>query len=239
MREQSAAPDSWLVFCDAGCPAWLFEEPHEIGAGLFDVVTLHEPWGRAPLSRAVAEVTDRPYLITTRLDSDDAIGIDFISQVQEQFEQQDSMYVNLLCGLQLDRSGQVFRYDYPDNPFISYIERVDGVPRTVFQHPQHGKCRTLADVRDVVSDPMWMQVIHGGNLMNTIRGPRVAPGLVERVVKMDLDYDRQTQGAALFLQGIASWVSLMGRWARTPGHARVYLRAQRLKRKGTTVLARG
>ncbi len=238
MRTQTTPPDEWLVFCDADSPDWLRRKLSALGEGLFRVVWLEEPWGPVPLRRAVAEVVDRPYLITTRFDSDDALGVEFISLVQSQFAGQDQMYVNLLRGLQLDRSGQVFRCDYPQNPFISLIERVGEEPRTVFQNFRHLKSRTMAPVRDVVADPSWVQIIHGGNLVNSILGPRVSPRLVRETVEMDLDYDAQTRGIRLAAQWLVSWPRLAARWARHPGLARTYLEARRLRRRGTITLDR-
>lgn len=238
MRSQITPPDRWLVFCDADAPDWLKEELPALGEGLFDVVWLGEPWGYGPLRRAVAAVADRPYLITTRFDSDDALGVEFVSLVQAQFEEQDQMYVNLLRGLQLDRSGRVFRCDYPSNPFISLIERIEGEPRTVFQHFQHTKSRTMAPVREVVAAPAWVQVIHGGNLMNSIRGARVSPTIAGRTVRMDLDYDTGTRGARLAGQWLTSWGGLLARWARHPSLARTYVEARGLERSGTVTLDR-
>lgn len=235
MRAQSVRPDYWLVFCDAEAPGWLKQELAELGRGLFGTVWLQEPWGHGPLRRAVAHVADRPFLITTRFDSDDALGVEFVSLVQSQFEHQEAMYVNLLCGLQVDRSGQVFRFDYPQNPFISFIERIDGIPKTVFQSFQHGKSLTYAPVRSVVSEPAWVQVIHGGNLLNSVRGPRVSPRLVQALVSMDLPYD-DTHGLRLLGQWIVSWGKLVVLWARRPWIARTYFAAWRLRARGTVTL---
>jgi hypothetical protein len=236
VRTQTTRPDHWLVFCDADSPDWLREQLPALGAGLFKVVWLEEPWGHAPLRRAVAEVADRPYLITTRFDSDDALGKRFVSLVQSQFAGQGQMYVNLLRGLQVDRSGQVFRCDYWQNAFISLIERLDGQPRTVFQSFHHPSSRKLAPVRNVVTDPAWVQVIHGGNLANLILGPRVSPELVRETVDMELDYDTETHGARLAAQWLASWPRLAAHCARHPGLARTYLEGQRFLHRGTTTL---
>ena len=236
MRAQRTRPDRWLVFCDADSPGWLREALEELGEGLFDVVWLDEPWGHTVLRRAVAAVADRPFLITTRLDSDDVLGVDFVTLVQGEFRGQTSMYINLLCGLQLDRSGQFYRYDYPQNAFISYVEKLSGEPRTVFQQFQHGRSLTMAPVRNVVSQWAWVQVIHGGNLSNYVRGPRVSPRKIPAVIEMDLDYDRTTTGVRLLLQWAASWVKLWGRWLIHPKAPVAYAKGQWLRWRGTTTL---
>lgn len=238
MRAQTLQADDWLVFCDRNAPAWLVEELEALADGAFTPVWLDEPWSHAALRKAVSEVADRRYLITTRLDSDDALGRRFVELVQREFRRQDAEYVNLLRGYQVERSGQVFHYDYAQNPFISLIERVEGrgEPRTVFQSFGHRQSRSLAPVRNVVTRPAWMQVIHGANLANEVRGPRASPRAVMRDVDMALDYDRSVRPLTLVRQWARSWARLMRLWMRRPHLAREYLEAWNLGVRGTTTL---
>jgi hypothetical protein len=187
----------------------------------------------------VEEVAQRPFLITTRLDSDDAIGTRFVEVVQAQFDEQEALYVDLVRGLQVDRTGQVFRYDYPLNPLISFIERRDGSPRTVFQSFRHGDSRRHAPVRAVITSPMWVQVVHGGNLMNAVRGPRVHPRAAS-TVEMDLPYRNSVGTVALLRERTASWARLLWLWARHPRQMKDYLSAKGVVAQGTQTLpARG
>ncbi|MBG9891000.1 hypothetical protein ABE10_31605, partial [Bacillus toyonensis] len=66
------------------------------------------------------------HLLTTRLDSDDALGIRFVEKVGAHAHGQiaaglspDGLYLNATRGLQLDRRGLVFQLDYSSNAFIS------------------------------------------------------------------------------------------------------------------------
>jgi hypothetical protein len=43
MRAQTMLPDRWLVFVDDQSSAWLIDELHALGAGVFDVVRLSQP----------------------------------------------------------------------------------------------------------------------------------------------------------------------------------------------------
>lgn len=87
-----------------------------------------EPFRRDSFARPVAELTGTgpaPYLITTRIDSDDAMAVDFMAAVQAQFGRQERLFVNFTRGVQIDRTGAVYRSDVLSNPFVSLIERRD------------------------------------------------------------------------------------------------------------------
>jgi uncharacterized protein (UPF0297 family) len=47
------------------------------------------------------ESKDKPYLITTRIDNDDSIHIDFINEVQKQFNQQEYQAIDFIKGYSL------------------------------------------------------------------------------------------------------------------------------------------
>lgn len=190
LARQSVRAFTWLVFFDARAPQWLRDEVAELAPGLFTPVWLDEPWSLTGIQREVAAVTSAPYLITTRLDSDDGLAVRFVEDVQSRFAQQDGLYVNFLRGVQVERGGQMFRYDEPSNPFISYIEkRVDGVPpRTVFQDFGHGRSGLHAPLLNIIGPPRWLQIVHGGNVLNEIRGLRERPGPANREFDVELPY---------------------------------------------------
>lgn len=178
LAHQSVKNSRWLVFFDASTPNWLRAEIEVLRPGLSEPVFLDEPWSYSVLQRAVEELIQAPCLITTRLDSDDAVAVRFIEQIQADLGHQYGQYINLMHGVWVERSGQLFRFDYLENPFISCVEKraESHPPRTVFQSFQHGASRKHASIINVVTpDPMWMQVIHGSNLMNEVRGIRTPP----------------------------------------------------------------
>lgn len=239
VARQTVRDFQWLVFFDIDTPAWLRAEIEVVGEGLFTpryVAT----WSSRVAQAAVAEVSDTPFLITTRIDSDDAIAIQFVADVQSRFDHQESMYVNLLCGVQVERTGEVYRYDEPCGPFISYIERrVASIPpRTVFQSLSHGQSQLFADVLNVVGPPRWMQIIHGSNLANGVRGLRARPEPFEADFDIDLPFNRSVSDARYRHERLRSILDLARFWALHPAYAREYRVARRLRRAGTQVLTR-
>jgi len=237
VERQTVRRFQWLVFFDIDTPTWLRQEIDVLSEGLF-TARFVASWSTRVAQHAVAEISSSPYLITTRIDSDDAIATQFIADIQSHFDRQASLYVNLMCGVQVERTGELYRYDEPSGPFISYIERRVGVepPRTVFYSLRHGVSRTFADVLNVVGPPRWMQVIHGSNLANGVRGVRVRPEAFEGDFDLDLPFDRSVSGARYWRERTRSIFDLARLWLLYPFYAREFLTARRLRRAGTQVL---
>lgn len=212
---QTARVD-WLVFLDDRAPDWLREEMAELGEGLFEPVYVHGPFHAGVLQSAVAERFHAPTLITTRLDSDDGLGVRFAETVQRHAAGLDDRYINCLRGLQVDRSGQIYRYDYTGSPFLSYVERrTDRPPRTVLQDQRHAAYHLHAPVLEVVTEPLWLQVVHDANIANDIRGVRVDPKAMAGF-DVPLGFDAHPSRLEVARQALASRLRRTALWWRHP-----------------------
>lgn len=178
VERQKRRPHHWLVFCDARTPESRRDDIEKLSAdGAFRPVWLDGPFDAVAASRAVtaAGAGRAEHLITSRLDCDDALAPHFTETVQRQFAPgREPYFVNLALGYQMS-AGRFYLRPYLANPFISLVERRSpGCPwDTVYCRPHH----LVTDQRlvQVRSRPAWLQVIHGGNLANQVRGFRV-PG---------------------------------------------------------------
>ncbi len=112
-------------------------------------------------------LTDKDtHIITTWLDADDAIAKDFIEKVQKQFNSQAFEYINFLYGYQLSREGLYFK-KYFASQFISLIEQIDDNILTCKVMSHASITQLVQDglpVRQVVTSPQWIQLIHEDNL---------------------------------------------------------------------------
>ncbi len=169
---QTGAEFRWLLLIDDGCRSpWLEEALAGLGEGrAFEVVWMDTLFWSG-IDTVVTERASAPHVITTRLDSDDAIARDYLSRVQATFDRQDRLYVNFQRGLQFERDGALYSYFYPANAFLSFIERrTPGEPvRTVFSSPAHPDAAKYGDVLQVSAPPCWIIVVHGANLLNEIK----------------------------------------------------------------------
>lgn len=174
VEAQRRAEFEWLVFFDAASPEWLKEKIASYQP-LIRPIFLEGPATDEVISRTVRNtgLVSAPYLVTTRLDNDDAISRDHLASVQAAFERQEREFVTFPCGLQSFR-GHLYNVNWPANPFLSLIERVGdaGAVTTVFcvRHDRMGK----NPVRKIRGERRWLQVLHGSNLGNVLRGwPRL------------------------------------------------------------------
>lgn len=124
----------------------------------------------APL-RDYLKTKDTDYIITSRLDNDDAISIDHIDKIQRYTKKlkREGMpfWLNLQRGFKWC-GGNVYPIGALQNPFISMVESQGEELLTAYRcsHKVANKHARLVQVRE--GNPTWMQVIHGGNLLNKL-----------------------------------------------------------------------
>ncbi|QLA17683.1 glycosyltransferase [Desulfolutivibrio sulfoxidireducens] len=121
---------------------------------------------------------DAEWLLTTRLDNDDALARNFMHTVQEaardilaqhQFPG-NRCYMNLPNGLQYHKRA-LYAFTDPTNAFVSLLEPAAS-PKTVFW-VDHPAIHTKAPVFQIEAPPLWLQTVHGTNVYNYPRGSRL------------------------------------------------------------------
>lgn len=176
IRSQTVAPDHWLVFCDAYSPDWFKVGITEALAGLGNPVWIEEVCSEDVTPRLIAKAVQNyvtaSWLITTRVDNDDAISPRFLEVIRSSFDEVEK-FINLPRGLQYEKNFVFHRVDM-SNAFISFVEETSKPVRTVFLDSHHllKKHGTIVQIK---SDPLWMQIVHGGNIANEVRGVRAFP----------------------------------------------------------------
>ncbi len=115
-------------------------------------------------------------IITTRLDNDDNISIDFIKKIQDLAHSIDHsvrpLILNPIEGLCFDIDRKVLtRYSKPSGPFISLLEKrsSDEEQKTVF-YTWHDKMVDFFPSVNYHKTPLWMQIIHDSNRSNALIG---------------------------------------------------------------------
>lgn len=187
LASQTVAPDGWLVFCGPS-PGWLLDELTRIGR---DVPFLHlivddRVFTHAVAANAISTLVEGMdgRIITTRVDNDDAIATDYVEAVRRAAANVTDGFVNFTHGLQLTE-GRAYRRSDPSNPFISRVEADVRALQTVFVD-QHQLLSGYGRITQVRTEPMWIQVIHGGNIANVVRGIRADPQRVSARFATDM-----------------------------------------------------
>jgi len=196
---QSTDDFTWLLFCDESTDPEVLAE-------------LRAEERRVPMLRIAITSSDRPplaavrsavepdteVLITTRLDSDDAIAVDYLEAVHAYADsfhgsRRENLVVNFPQGYRLDTERQrLYRARMPNSSFHSLFERPQlSQPKTVMSAGHENLHRRYATYRRLPmlakdgggwharlhqhypthqdeSIVAWLIAVHGGNIVNRI-----------------------------------------------------------------------
>lgn len=137
-------------------------------------IELDKPGWGAFRKKVNEEASDYDVVMTTRLDNDDALHVDYVDTIQgrilEHFNKSshESMLINFKKGYKLDtKHDQLYRTHMLNNPFQTLIELGKNHIRTVLglgnHSTAHERCFTYQD-----EALMWMEVLHARNIWNRI-----------------------------------------------------------------------
>lgn len=165
---------SWIVYLDPESPAWLSERLAPLVArGLFRPVHRTSVGPDDLREDLRATVTDPgEVLLTTNLDNDDALASDFSERVQAVVRREPKVVVYVDHGLIREAGGLYLRTDRR-NAFCSVRESWDE-PVTAWSEYHNEFPRTMPAVQ-LGGPPGWLQVVHGSNVSNRVRGRLVRP----------------------------------------------------------------
>lgn len=107
------------------------------------------------------------YIITTRLDNDDSIHEDFIETIQSLSVKKNQCVIDLIEGYQViidDQHTDLRTYRSYYNPFISIVESVNNFKTVISKN--HNDWKSIPEKIIYDSKPMWIQLVHKGNLIN-------------------------------------------------------------------------
>ncbi|GAA4286884.1 glycosyltransferase [Georgenia daeguensis] len=175
VKAQTTKVDRWLVFLDAERDAWFEDRITRLAGDTFEPVWVDGPFLPEIAARETLARSSAPWVITTRMDNDDALARDFIEAIQSQFRHERE-FLNFQAGLQLSEDGRLFYRSDPSNAFVSLVEPREELV-TVFVD-WHDRIAEHGPVRQIVAAPMWLQMVHGRNIGNQIRGIRANPALL-------------------------------------------------------------
>ncbi|WAT17036.1 glycosyltransferase [Aurantiacibacter sp. MUD11] len=181
LEAQTTKNFSWLIYFDSKTPDQ-FRERIERDRQIFDF----EP--RFVSLFSVADVVndlrqllakDVDLLLTTRLDNDDAVSRDFIERIHRAgAEAADGTVLNFTNGLAM-RSGAIYSARDQSNPFTTLVEREPTAPKTIWS-AQHHQLSCKWNIVQVDAPPTWLQVIHGENVTNRVKGRMLSPQVLHQ-----------------------------------------------------------
>jgi hypothetical protein len=176
----------WLVYLDPQSPAWLLELMHEHAASGVLTPVLREEVPREVLLEDLRRVVRDPgrALVTTNLDNDDGLAPDFSRRVRAAGAAHERCAVYLVHGL-IATERHLYRRTDRVNAFCSVRESWDE-PVTAWSAYHNELGRHMPVVR-LGGEPGWLQVVHGRNVSNRVRGRLVRPGGYGDFAGLDLE----------------------------------------------------
>jgi hypothetical protein len=176
VAQQTEQDFDWVIFFDEQTPAEFkavireLQQVYPFKAEFTDRYMMPEI-----IPGILPRYTGFDWLLTTRLDSDDILAVDHVARLREAATAGTSQVFNFPNGVILSTSGaapRVYRIVDRKNPFASLLEPMSLEARTIWSEI-HVKIGRLAPIRQIEGRPAWLQVVHGGNVSNRIKGTRV------------------------------------------------------------------
>lgn len=175
VRRQSLRPD-WLVYLDPESPGWLLgvmavHSEEGLLRPVFRRVVLRDDL-HVDLGRLGIRSGDR--LVTANLDNDDGLADDFVARVVAVDPGGATPTAIYVCTGLVLRDTEAYRLVDRRNAFCAVAEPAD-TPVTCWAD-WHTLLPETMPVVEVRGAPGWLQVVHGRNVSNRVRGRRVDPG---------------------------------------------------------------
>ena len=163
----------WLVFFDKTTPQKFIDHVEELKSKMTNFIPLYVDGMDKFLPSILDYVSqcEEDYIITSRLDNDDAISKDYIKEVQKRFDKQDFRALDFIDGysLQIKPEVRIGKRIDQYNPFISLIEKNDN-PKTVWSVRKHSHWKRIENVTSIRNVKVWTAIAHMENKVNGFGG---------------------------------------------------------------------
>ncbi|MBK7720970.1 MAG: hypothetical protein IPI32_01740 [Austwickia sp.] len=174
VRAQTASDVHWIIYLDPESPSWLKEAMAELEQeGLVTPNYGGKVGGEYVLEHLRTLLgRDEGPVITSNLDNDDGLAVDFAQRLRVAPVRGAESALYITQGLiHCDR--RIYLRRDPENAFVAV--RSDLSALTTCWSEWHNRLHTLMPVVTVDGPPGWLQVVHGRNVSNRVRGRLVDP----------------------------------------------------------------
>jgi hypothetical protein len=163
----------WIIYLDPQSPAWLVDTmARYAGHGLCNPIYRAEVPQSALRSDLRMVAPHARTIVTTNLDNDDALAVDFSERVRQTTRGGERRALYFVNGLIKGPDGVYSRTDRV-NAFCSVVEPSES-PMTCWVD-WHNRLGRHMPVTEVGGAPAWLQVVHGANVSNRVRGRLISP----------------------------------------------------------------
>ena len=172
VRHQTEKNFRWLIYCDPVTPSPFLHPMKEAIAGIKGAEIIQV----SGYEECMSHIDDRlsqsgtDFVITSRLDNDDALGIIYMQTIQQHFIPHDKIILNLLNGHGYDVNAQVATRlkKIRKNHFGSLIEvRKSEGGHTSIRGFQHGAPPADFSTLNLHDKFGWLKIFHERNMKST------------------------------------------------------------------------
>ena len=233
MQSQTLRDFEWLLFFDAGLPDSCAQRLSAYRDACPDIVPvrLAGSWSGAEAAEAVRGRMPEgaTLVVTSRLDSDDAVACDYVARLREAAATIEGGALFFDWGFNLV-SGALYAQPLLRGPFASVIWRpATGAPFATVADHEHGRLDEVMPSVHLGLPHAWVQVVHGDNIANRMRGVRVPRSILRRRFRVPALTGLPREGRFELTADMGrSAVAFLSSLARDPERAR---RARRFVRE--------
>jgi Putative rhamnosyl transferase len=197
----------WIIYFDPDGPQWLNDWISKNAPGRFTPVFRSSVTAEDVVIDIRALLGDgSSILVTSNIDNDDSLALDFVERIQGAASSIERIALYITYGLIKNETRIYLRRD-ARNAFCSVVESWES-PSTCWCD-WHNLLGNSMKVVQLDGDPGWLQVVHGRNVSNRVRGRlvspsqyvRLFPGLFEDVSPVPL---RARAGDVIFARPVRS-----------------------------------
>lgn len=155
----------WWFVVNPGFPG-LARRHIEVLTKYGKLLEITAPWEekQPEIGHALSGRYNNEWVCSTRLDSDDMLHKDFMTQLKAHATKGEQ-FISFSMGYMVkDGKAHIRRYEV--NPFMSYVEYANPL-RTVYHEP-HIKANKRGIPFNLIEFPGWAQVDHGDNIKNRV-----------------------------------------------------------------------
>ncbi|WP_162340639.1 glycosyltransferase [Cyclobacterium salsum] len=183
VKNQTSKGFQWHVFFDSRTSRHFIDSI--AGQDTDGIITFHYTDHWKKLDAEILQILEGAknqcdILISTRLDGDDAVSADFIGSIQSEVMKlitETPYAINCSNGVILDtQSGIYYQKKMHSNPFISLVQNSAALDISIFKLEHQtisGEIKTI----ELDRPKMWLQVVHGRNLVNKSSGLPLAKNI--------------------------------------------------------------
>lgn len=176
IQNQSCKEFIWLVYFNSDSPEYLLKKISEWKAMCKNFIPQFSSDYDSCLNNEMSEhihayiSKQSTFIITTRLDNDDALHRDAIQIIQNHFIAEDNVIIDIEEGYcYAPKQGIITKHKFISNQFVSYIEQHKKNYSTVYRegHPAWIGKATFISIKH---KRLWLQIVHDTNVVNSLKG---------------------------------------------------------------------